>query len=95
MTSSQENSPPWSGSWHLQQDRDSQRDRLKDLEHMTLDLEQVQVEHTTRMDGIDAQLGWHKAALGLLAWVIMNGKLASLTPEAAALAASILKGLIK
>lgn len=74
--------------WFQQQDRDTTRDRLKDLEH-------ARAEHDSRLDGHDTELGWHKAALGLLAWVMFNAKLATWTPELAAAIAAILKGLIK
>lgn len=74
--------------WFRQQDRDAQRDRLKDLETAT-------TSHGKRLDSHDEQLGWQKVAIGLLAWVVLNSKLATWTPEMAETTAQVLKGLLR
>jgi hypothetical protein len=81
---------PWS-----QQDRDLLRDRVRDCEHAIM----TQGDRLTGLEGFRSQtrteLGWHKAALGLLAWAFLNTKLAVWTPELAALVAAVLKGLAR
>ena len=95
MTSSPQDLPPWLGSWPTQWDRDQTRDRLRDLEHVTEHLTDAHDKTTARLDGLDTEMGWVKAAIGLLTWVLFNGKLATWTPEAAAFVASLLKGLAR
>lgn len=88
MTHSPDDWPYSPQEWWRQRDRDEQRDRLKDLEGTSKD-------HGKRLDGHDTELGWQKVAIGLLAWVLLNSKLATWTPELADVLAKVLRGLVR
>jgi hypothetical protein len=83
---------PWQKSpqyWPSPSPHDMEhRDRLKDLEHQATD-------HTARLDSHEQQLTWHRAALGLVLWILLQGKALDYAPEAAGTIAAILKGLGK
>ena len=95
MTASQDEWPSGLPEWSRQRDRDEMRDRLKDAEHILVD----HSAHLERIDqwrgGTDTKLSWQTAAIGFLAWTLLNKQLAAWTPELAELVAQVLKGLLR
>jgi hypothetical protein len=95
MTASRDDWPSGPPEWSRQRDRDEMRDRLKDAEHTLV----AHGEHLTQIDhwkaGTDTKLSWQTAAIGFLAWTILNKTLSAWTPELADLVATALKGLLR
>jgi hypothetical protein len=95
MTASQDEWPSGLPEWSRQRDRDEMRDRLKDAEHTLTE----HGEHLAQIDhwkgAKETQLSWQTAAIGFLAWTLLNKQLAAWTPELAEIVAQVLKGLLR
>ena len=86
-------SPP--RDWWQQQDRDACRDRLKDAEHTLIDHGHRLDKHEEWQSGTSTKVSWQTAAIGFLAWTLLNKQLAEWTPELASIVAQVLKGLLR
>jgi len=95
MTASQDDWPYGPPEWSRQRDRDEMRDRLKDAEHLLDNHSEHLAEIETWKDGTDTKLSWQTAAIGFLAWTLLNKQLAVWTPELAEIVATVLKGLLR
>ena len=95
MTASPDEWPSGLQEWSRQQDRDRLRDRMKDAEHAL----ETHGEHLSQIEtwkmGTDTKLSWQTAAIGFLAWTLLNKQLSAWTPELADLVAQVLKGLLR
>ena len=79
---------PWERELHL-------RDRLKDLEHASSDHQHSLDDQGATVKDHGRRLTRLEAGVAIILWLLANSKAASLTPEAAHIAASILKGLTR